>query len=179
MQSETKAALFGAVLAALATMGATVTGAVYTSHQQEAQRKAEHIRLVQDQRQKLLERLSATLNSKARAERLRQLVEDDAQRNDLWIQCQETKRKNAKSLTCQPHDPMAILPIHKEYVEMHSTYASTMQLSKLSFSPRVVELIEKILAQQRKTGTNWWAVPSPDFIELMKAMHEEIVAAQV
>jgi hypothetical protein len=185
MNPEAKAAIIASVVGALfyvfGTLGGTWLTSSLSTKQRTEERALEDRKALQQERRKLLERMSITVNSKPRAARLNRIVLEDAVLRDVAEQCLSKAKANAfKASACRKsYDPLTSSAAHKEWVELHAAYVSTLQLSKLYFGKEVIAQVEFLTVSDKHRGVDWWEIPTPDFLVLLKAMHAEIAAAGV
>ncbi|WP_156391912.1 MULTISPECIES: hypothetical protein [unclassified Roseateles] len=181
MSPELKAALVGAIVSAVGTLAGTFVGSKMAADQRAEERHIEQQKLVLEQRVKVLERTSVLANSRARVARLRQIVEDDAALREESSACATEAKKSGKStLPCRKlYDLAATSHLHKEYVELHANYVSTMQLAKLHFGQKVIEAVDSLTqAPKNAPQRNWWDIPGPEYLAVIAAMRDEIRVSQ-
>lgn len=168
MKEQSKIALIVASVTLATSLAGTMLGSYFSRNLWEAQSTLEQRRMIFDQRVRLIERLSVLMNSLQRPVVLQRLLEVEAAKAVLLLECSTSKTANKyKPKECSEKlEPFAALPVHQEMVKLNSDYASTLQLAAIYFGPKTRQAISDL-----PTNKQWWE-QQPNAV--LRAMQEEL-----
>jgi hypothetical protein len=170
--SDTRTAILAATISAVVTLASTVLGKFWDGWQRERERTRTEERLTLEQKHRLVERLSSLVNSKDRALKLAEVIDADSDLRTASRRCHKDATSPHEMSLCPAHNPMLMLDAHKELVELHAAFATTLQLTRVYFGKAVSDEIDSLQAKLSKDA-NWWELGGKDFRPLLLCMRRD------